>query len=87
MRILKRPDSTTVLAEIAFHLIKSKKEADNIFKDVDVKNIHILLKIVDDKTFEQMIYCMIYRINIHSYNWSIPYYYCFPIQYVDLNVY
>ncbi len=52
MKIIERPDSTTVCIEIMFHLLKNTKEVYNVLRFLDFDDIIIATKWVDTKTFE-----------------------------------
>jgi hypothetical protein len=51
MKKIERTDSTTIVFEYLFHVIKDEKEADNVLKDVTSERFFEFQRFVDEKTF------------------------------------
>jgi hypothetical protein len=52
MRKIERPDSTTLVLEFPFHLVKDEKELENILVDVDIeKQVKSLGRYMDHDNF------------------------------------
>ena len=56
MRVIQRPESTTVALEILFHVIKDQKEATNVCVGVTETDIVIIQKMIDSNTFQPLLY-------------------------------
>lgn len=55
MKIIERPESTTYVLDMPFHLIKDEKEAENVRKLIGDKKIFQVQRIVDMQTFQPML--------------------------------
>lgn len=51
MRVIERPDSTTVMIEFPFHIIKDEEEFNHVLSGVDKKDIKVVKAFVDPISF------------------------------------
>jgi hypothetical protein len=58
-RTIERPDSTTIVDETAFHLIRNAREFRNVLVGVEPKDVVIWKKAVDMLTFMPQLYFII----------------------------
>jgi len=52
VKVLKRPESTSIIIERTYHLIKNQIELVNIFESVDPNNVIFEERIIDDQMFQ-----------------------------------
>lgn len=56
MKVIKRPESTTVVIEFYFHEIRDEKEAKNIMEGHTEEDLFVVGKFVDEVSFQPKIY-------------------------------
>lgn len=56
MRVIGRPETTTIAAEFYFHVIKDEKEAKNIMEGHTEDDLFVVAKKVDEITFQPTLY-------------------------------
>lgn len=56
MKIIERPETTTIVAEFYFHVVKDEKEVKNIMEGHTEDDLFVVAKKVDEITFEPTLY-------------------------------
>jgi hypothetical protein len=65
-KIIEYPESTTEIVEVRFHIVKDRREVENIFAGVKADEVSLFRKAVDHVTFQPMYYITIQKPNRHA---------------------
>lgn len=77
MRVIERPDSTTVVVETLFHLIRHETEAKNALSGVKEEDIIQFMRAIDPATFQPILYFIIKKEGKPISEWLK---YCAPME-------
>lgn len=61
VRDVVRPDSTTKVISIPFHVLKNGKETKNVFEKVNPEDVVLIQRLIDSHTFQPEVAFMIKR--------------------------
>lgn len=70
MKVIERPESTTVILEFLFHVIKDEKEIKNVMEGHTEDDLFIVSRVVDEISFQPKMYFALKEKNKSFNEWK-----------------